>query len=277
MNVSMIIESLMLTDWSLISVAIGLFIGLVLALTGAGGSILAIPLLMLGLHLSLQQAAPIALLAVLLAAIIGTIQGLYKNTVRYRTALLIASFGVAFAPLGVWVAAQLPSYILSLIFAAVMLYVAWHMWQQSNSSQTAQQNIPDMPCMVNKITSRLYWTAACTRRLVATGLFAGFISGLLGVGGGFVIVPSLRKVSNFTMQTVVATSLMVVSIVSIVSIVSYHFAAPLQWAIAIPFVLSTIVGLLIGSQFSHKVPTKISQRGFALLAILAALMLIIRL
>ena len=276
MNVSMIIESLMLTDWSLISVAIGLFIGLVLALTGAGGSILAIPLLMLGLHLSLQQAAPIALLAVLLAAIIGTFQGLYKNTVRYKTALLIASFGVAFAPLGVWVAAQLPSYILSLIFAAVMLYVAWHMWRQS-ATQTTQQNNPDMPCMVNKVTSRLYWTAACTRRLVATGLFAGFISGLLGVGGGFVIVPSLRKASNFTMQTVVATSLMVVSIVSIVSIVSYHFTAPLKWAIAIPFVLSTVVGLLIGSQFSHKVPTKISQRGFAILAILAALMLIVRL
>ena len=276
MNVSMIIDSLMLTGWSLISVAIGLFIGLVLALTGAGGSILAIPLLMLGLHLSLQQAAPIALLAVLLAAIIGTFQGLYKNTVRYKTALLIASFGVAFAPLGVWVAAQLPSYILSLIFAAVMLYVAWHMWRQS-ATQTTQQNNPDMPCMVNKVTSRLYWTAACTRRLVATGLFAGFISGLLGVGGGFVIVPSLRKASNFTMQTVVATSLMVVSIVSIVSIVSYHFTAPLKWAIAIPFVLSTVVGLLIGSQFSHKVPTKISQRGFAILAILAALMLIIRL
>ena len=276
MNVSMIIDSLMLTGWSLISVAIGLFIGLVLALTGAGGSILAIPLLMLGLHLSLQQAAPIALLAVLLAAIIGTFQGLYKNTVRYKTALLIASFGVAFAPLGVWVAAQLPSYILSLIFAAVMLYVAWHMWRQS-ATQTTQQNNPDMPCMVNKVTSRLYWTAACTRRLVATGLFAGFISGLLGVGGGFVIVPSLRKASNFTMQTVVATSLMVVSIVSIVSIVSYHFTAPLKWAIAIPFVLSTVVGLLIGSQFSHKVPTKISQRGFAILAILAALMLIVRL
>ena len=277
MYYSIITDSLLLTDWSLISVAIGLFIGLVLAITGAGGSILAIPLLMLGLHLSLQQAAPIALLAVLLAAIIGTIQGLYKNTVRYRTALLIASFGVAFAPLGVWTAAQLPSYILSIIFAAVMLYVAWHMWQQSNSSQTSQQNLPEMPCMVNKVTSRLYWTAVCTRRLVVTGMLAGFVSGLLGVGGGFVIVPSLRKVSNFTMPTVVATSLMVVSIISIVSIVSYNFAAPLQWAIAIPFVLSTIVGLLIGSQFSQKIATKISQRGFAMLAILAAAMLIISL
>lgn len=277
MSYQMIADCLMVADWSFISVGIGLFIGLVLALTGAGGSILAIPLLMFGLHLSLQQAAPIALLAVLLAAIIGVIQGLYKNVVRYRTALLIASFGVAFAPVGVWVARKIPSYILSLIFAMVMLYVAWHMWHQSDASKTDQQNLPDMPCMINKITSRLYWTASCTKRLIATGTLAGFVSGLLGVGGGFVIVPSLRKVSNFKIQSVVATSLMVVSIVSMVSIVSYNFAAPLQWAYAIPFVLSTIFGLLIGSQFSQKVPTKISQRGFALLGILATLMLILRL
>ncbi len=269
-------ENLFALDWSLIGVTIGLFIGLVLALTGAGGSILAIPLLMLGLNLSFNQAAPIALLAVLLAAIFGTAQGLYKNTVRYRTAILIACFGVLFAPVGVWVASHIPSAILSLIFAVMMLYVAWHMWHQSSIAQTSQQNLPDMPCMVSKVTSRLYWTSACTRRLIATGVVAGFASGLLGVGGGFVIVPSLRKVSNFNMQTIVATSLMVVSIVSIVSIVSYNSAAPLQWKIAIPFMLSTVLGLLIGSQFSQKVSTKISQRGFALLAVLAAILMIFR-
>ncbi len=263
-------------DWSLISVGIGLFVGLVLALTGAGASILAIPLLMLGLNLTLLQSAPIALLAVLLAAIVGTIQGLYTGIVRYKTALLIASFGVVFAPMGVWVAAHLSSQILSLAFVMVMIYVAWHMWRQSTFAQATQQDLPDMPCMINSVTSKLYWTAVCTKRLVVTGMLAGFISGLLGVGGGFVIVPSLRKVSNFSMQTVVATSLMVVSIVSIVSIVSYNFAAPMQWKIAIPFVLSTIFGLLIGSRFSHKVPTKVSQRGFAILAVLAAALLIFK-
>ena len=79
-------------DATIISIAIGLFIGLVLALTGAGGSILAIPLLVFGLNLSLTQAAPIALLAVMLASSIGAIQGLHKGIVRYKTALLMASF-----------------------------------------------------------------------------------------------------------------------------------------------------------------------------------------
>jgi uncharacterized protein len=271
----------MLLDWSLISVGIGLFVGLVLAITGAGGSILAIPLLMVGLNLSLQQAAPIALLAVMLAATIGTIQGLRKGIVRYKTALLIACFGVAFAPLGVWLAAHAPNKILHFIFAALLLYIAWYMRQQIKMAEAinahlANQDLPEMPCVINKFTSKLYWTAFCSKRLIATGAMAGFVSGLLGVGGGFVIVPSLSKVSNFSMQSIIATSLMAIALVSIASIVSYSLAYPLQWKIAIPFVLSTVLGLLIFGRFSDKVPTKYSQLGFASLAVLAAILLLLK-
>ncbi len=270
----------MLLDWPLISVGIGLFVGLVLALTGAGGSILAIPLLMLGLNLSLQQAAPIALLAVMLAAFMGTIQGLLKGIVRYKTAMLIACFGVAFAPCGVWLAAHAPNKILHLVFAAVLLYAAWYMRQQAIAqavdTPSSNQQLPEMPCVINKLTSKLYWTAFCSKRLIATGAMAGFISGLLGVGGGFVIVPSLNKVSNFSMQSIIATSLMAIALISVASIVSYSVAAPLQWEIAIPFALSTVSGLLIFSRFSDKVPTKYSQTGFASLAVLAAILLILK-
>ncbi|MES2500869.1 MAG: sulfite exporter TauE/SafE family protein, partial [Pseudomonadota bacterium] len=244
--------NLLLLDWSLVGISIGLFIGLVLALTGAGGSILAIPLLMMGFNLSFNQAAPIALLAVMMASIVGTIQGLRLRLVRYKTALLIASFGILFAPLGVWIAGYAPSQVLRFVFAVVLLALAWHVWRQTIIVKPNNQDFEDAPCMQNKVTSQLYWTAICTRRLIATGAITGFISGLLGVGGGFLIVPSLQKVSNFSMQTIVATSLMTVVLISIASIVSYSVTAPLQWNIAIPFALSTILGLLIFSHFSHK-------------------------
>ena len=265
-------ESLLSFEWSLACISIGLFIGLVLALTGTGGSILAIPLLMVGLDLSFNQAAPIALLAVMLAAIVGTIQGLRLGLVRYKTALLIASFGVAFAPLGVWVAGHAPSQLLRFIFSLVLFFVAFNMWHQP--ALTANQKLPDMPCMINKMTSKLYWTALCTKRLITTGILAGLTSGLLGVGGGFIIVPGLQKVSNFTMQTIVATSLMAVALVSIASFVSYSLTGPLQWNIAIPFALSTMFGLFIFSRLSHKLTAKISQRTFAILAVLAAFLIL---
>lgn len=260
----------------LISIGLGLFVGLVLALTGAGGSILAIPLLLFSFNLSLIQAAPIALLAVMSAASVGAIQGLRKGIVRYKTALLIAAFGVAFAPFGVWLAKRVPTQILSLCFAIILIYVARRMWKQSTKILLADENKPTPACMLNPATSKLFWTALCTRRLIITGVMSGLFSGLLGVGGGFVIVPSLRKVSNFDMQTIIATSLAVIVLVSAGSVSTYLFQDNINWAVALPFVSSTMIGMLVFSLFSHKVPAKISQRSFAALAIVAAISMVIK-
>ncbi|MGB7815863.1 MAG: sulfite exporter TauE/SafE family protein [Methylotenera sp.] len=263
-------------DANLISIALGLFVGLVLALTGAGGSILAIPLLAFGLHLSMAQAAPIGLLAVMLASSIGAIQGLRAGTVRYKAAMLIASFGVLFAPLGIWLAHRTSNQHLSLMFAIVLAYVAWRMWHQNTQNLQADTHKPAPACVLNPATSRLFWTAPCTKRLVITGSLAGFLSGLLGVGGGFVIVPSLRKVSNFDMQTIVATSLMAIAIVSAVSISTYLLHSNILWQIAIPFAASTMVSMLVFRLISTRIPAIISQRSFAMLATIAALMLAAR-
>ena len=84
-------------DLNFISIVIGLFVGVVLALTGAGGSILAVPLLAFSLNISIVEAAPIGLLAVMLASSISAIQGLRVGLVRYKAATLIASFGITFA------------------------------------------------------------------------------------------------------------------------------------------------------------------------------------
>ncbi len=258
-----------------LSITLGLLIGLVMALTGAGGTILAIPLLMFGLNLSLNQAAPIALLAVMIAASVGAAQGLHAGIVRYKTALLMAGFGVVFAPVGVWLALRAPSQILSLSLATILIYVAWHMWRQP-SPQLGHEDKPEPACMINPATSKLFWTASCTKRLVLTGTVAGLLSGLLGVGGAFIIVPSLRKVSNFNMQTIIATTLSVVALVSASSIFIYLVHGAIKWQIATPFVLSTIISMLCFSLISHKIPALVSQRSFAVLAILAAILMLFK-
>lgn len=265
-----------MTEIQLISVFLGLFTGLVLALTGAGGSILAIPLLMFSLHLNIIQVAPIALLAVMSAASVGAIQGLKKGIVRYKTAVLIATFGIAFAPLGVWLAILAPTHYLSLIFAVILIYVAADMWKRDNSTLGSSENNVAPPCEINPATSKLFWTAFCTKRLVITGAVAGMLSGLLGVGGGFVIVPSLRKVSNFDSQTIIATSLTVIALVSAGSVATYLLHGDIHWKIAVPFVTSTIASMFAFRLVSHKIPDKFSQRSFAVLAILAALLMLLK-
>jgi uncharacterized protein len=264
----------MILDVQLINVGLGLFVGFILALSGAGGGILAIPLLVFGLHLNITQAAPIALLAVMSAASVGAIQGLNKGLVRYKTALLMAAFGIAFAPLGVWLAKRAPTHYLNLVFAMILIYVATRMWKRDTAEAHDSEINPPPPCEINPATSKLFWTAYCTKRLIITGSGAGLLSGLLGVGGGFVIVPSLHKVSNFDTQTVIATSLSVIALVSAGSVATYLLHGDINSKIALPFVISAMIGMFAFRLLSNKIPARISQRSFALLAVIAALMLI---
>ena len=257
----------------LIAIGLGLFVGIVLALTGAGGAILSIPLLVFFLHLSISQAAPVGLFALMLSAGIGALLGLRAGTVRYKAASLMALLGMSMTPLGVWLGHYLPSNIVGIIFSMVLAFVAWRMWKGTPNESI---NTEPAPCQINPATSKLFWTAPCTARLGAAGSLAGLLSGLLGVGGGFVIVPSMRKVSNFDMQTIIATSLAVIALVSAAGFVTYALHYTIDWQITLPFAASTLVGMLIGRQFSAKIATQTSQRMFSILALVVAIALAIK-
>lgn len=260
---------------TLISASLGLVVGLVLALTGAGGTILAIPLLIFSLGLTLQQAAPIVLLAILVASAIGALQGLSKGIVRYKAAMLIALLGVLFAPLGVMLANWLPKAMLNGLFAGILIAVAIRSWKNANIAEEDNSKSPPPACTINPATSRLFWTAPCTRSLITTGGLAGLLSGLLGVGGGFVVVPSLQRVTNFSHQTIVATTLAAIALISLSSLTSYWTQTSIQWHIAIPFMISTTLVMLLLSSLRHKVSNAFSQKSFAALCIVAAIYLAI--
>ena len=111
--------------------ALGALVGLLLALTGAGGGILAVPLLVFALHLGVAEAAPIGLLAVGLAAAMAAALGLRDGIVRYRAAMLMGGLAMVLAPLGVAAAQRVPNAPLTIAFAAVLALSAWRMWQRA--------------------------------------------------------------------------------------------------------------------------------------------------
>ena len=115
----------MAVDVTVLSLAMGAAVGVVLALTGAGGGILAVPLLIFGLHLQMAEAAPVGLLAVGVAAAVGALLGLREGIVRYRAALMIGLTGMLIAPLGVQLSHRLPNGPVMALFAAVLGWVAW--------------------------------------------------------------------------------------------------------------------------------------------------------
>ncbi len=261
----------------IISTILGALIGLVLAVTGAGGASIAIPLLVIFLNITMLEAAPIALLTVFMASAIGAIQGLVLGTVRYKSALLIASVGTLIAPIGVKAASYASNQMLGAMLSGVLLYIGIRTWLGAKKANTnaAQKNEP--ACAINPVTSRVFWTAPCTKMLTITGGMTGFLSGFLGVGGGFIIVPSLRKVSNFKHQTITATTLAAVSMIALSSLISHMHSNVVHWNIALPLSISaTLVMIFVSANISHKIPEHISRKSFAMICLIAAIYLVIK-
>jgi len=264
----------------LLATVLGILMGLVMGLTGAGGGILGVPALVLGLGLSMTQAAPVSLLAVGAAAAVGAVDGLRHGLVRYRAALLIAVLGGLFSPVGVFFAHQLPEYLLMGLFSALMVLVAWRMLQREKTeagpSDHGAASWGQKNCMLNQQTGRLAWTAKCTATLAALGAVTGAVSGLLGVGGGFLIVPAFKQLTDVQMRGIVATSLMVISLISLIGVAGAFHAGvriePVGWM----FIGASIVGMLAGRRLCALIPTRTLQVGFAGLCVLVAAGMLIK-
>jgi len=263
-----------------LALALGAAVGLVLGLTGAGGAILAVPLLMWGYGWSVQQAVPVALVAVAASATAGTLAGWDARLVRYRAAALIAGVGSVAAPFGLAAAARLPDRVLALALAAVMLLVALRMIRSAMRGQgaTAEPRTPaaESICALSEHTGRILWTRPCTVAIALTGALTGFLSGLLGVGGGFVIVPVLRAVARLSMHAAIATSLMAVALTSAAAVVAaLSQGVALPWRVALPFVGGALGGMLAGRRLAPLIPAPRLQQGFATLTLAVALALAI--
>jgi len=255
----------------LVSAALGSVVGLILALTGAGGAIVAVPLLVFGLGLGIAQAAPIGLFAVALAAGIGALLALREGRVRYKAAALMAATGAVISPAGLWVAHRVPDAPLTLVFALVLARVAWRMRRQqpgpAHDLHGGAEPCPsDLPCRLNLERGKLDWTAPCARALALSGAAAGFLSGLLGVGGGFVIVPALKRASDIPMQGIVATSLAVIALVSIAGVAASAASGHMLWLDALPFAAGALAGMLGGRGFARHVSGARLQQSFAVFA-----------
>lgn len=266
----------MVVNVTALSLLMGAAVGVVLALTGAGGGILAVPLLVFGLHLQMSQAAPVGLLAVGLAASVGALLGLREGVVRYRAALLIGLTGMLIAPLGVRLSHLLPNGPVMALFAVVLGWVAWRNLSPGRRPSDAAEHRKRPVCAMNPATGRLSWRAPCTAVLSATGALSGLLSGLLGVGGGFVIVPMLGGFSDVPTRGVVATSMAVIALVSVGGVLGAASQGGMNWAIALPFAAGAAGALVAARQVSQRLSGARLQQAFGVLAGVVALAMFYR-
>jgi uncharacterized membrane protein YfcA len=237
-----------------------------MGLTGAGGGILSVPLLVFVLRLDIAEAAPISLLAITLAAGVGALLGLKNKILRYKAAGLMAMFGLILSPIGLWASQRIPNAPLVILFSCTLFYVSIRLYRQ------AYKEIHGIPDFEGKLS----WNIPCARALMFSGGLAGLLSGLLGVGGGFVIVPALKRYTDLPINSIVATSLGVLTIIAGGGTLFSAISGNLDLVIATPFALGTLLGLLIGRGFGKKLSGPRLQQIFSVLTFVVAVSLILK-
>lgn len=266
---------------ALLPVVFGMVVGLSLGLTGGGGAIFAVPLLVYGLDVPSRAAIGVSLATVSATALVGFLQRMRTGRVEFPTGLMFAVAGMTTAPAGAWLARRMPESLLLALFGGLMLLIAARMWRTASRRTPATVCIPmddnAGPACRRDPEGVLRLTSRCAMVLVSVGLAAGLLTGLFGVGGGFVIVPALVTFSGMGIQRAVGTSLLVITLVSLSGIVSHLVAGnEIPQDVTLTFLLGSLAGLFIGSAIAQRLSGPRLQRLFALAIVCVGILVIVR-
>ena len=248
----------------LLAILSGLVIGVAVGTLGGGGSVLAVPVLVYLLGEDLPDATTAGLAVAGAGALAGAASHARAGRVCWRHAI---SFTIAALPgiaLGTIAGDALPDTVLLVVFALVMLVAARSVWLR------AGREPPDPGADAD----------ACPPlrlpRDALAGVAVGFLTGFLGIGGGFLIVPTLAVGLAFTMRTAIGTSLAIITATSALGLVT-HLAAGrvIDVPVTVAMALACMAGGLAGAAWSGHLPQRALGRGFAGLVVAVAVGLVV--
>ncbi len=258
----------------------GVAVGLSLGLTGGGGSLFALPLLVYVLDIPLAQAVPASLLVVGITALLGSIDALRLRLVFIRPTLLFAALGILTAPAGLWLGAMLADQWRLALFAILAAIMGFRMWRQSAvGSVRARLTGGEDGTVIcpYEPDGQLRFSARCAAILAAGGALTGLLSGIFGVGGGFLIVPILMATIQLPITRAIASSLVIITVISASGAISAYEILSSHIAMLLPFASGGLLGMLLGRMLAARLPEPILQKIFSSGLLLVAIGLIVSL
>ncbi len=258
-----------------VTIVFGLITGLSLGLTGGGGAIFAVPLLVYGNALPTRQATIISILAVGLTAFTGFVLRFRRRQVEIKPGIAFASTGMLTAPLGDWLGDQLPDSLVMFLFGLLMLVVAIRMWKSATKPADAFIHVDDTggrgPSCPFDPEGRLRVTSRCARLLGLSGAVVGILTGLFGIGGGFIIVPALVLLAHMDVKNAVGTSLLVMTLVSFSAVIGVLIEGDqVPQSIVISFLAGSLSGMAAGTRLARRIRGPKLQQAFAVAILLVA-------
>ncbi|MGX1672835.1 sulfite exporter TauE/SafE family protein [Streptomyces sp. NPDC055400] len=239
----------------ILALVAGAAVGLALGGLGGGGSVLAVPALIYLLGFTPVAATTASLIIVTVTSISSLVGHARDGNVRWRSGLLFAAAGIGPAMLGGLAAGHIPAAVLTIAFSVIAALAAWRMLGPGRPVQDG----PVRP-----------------HRAAGSGAGLGAVTGVLGVGGGFLAVPALVGVLGLRMKAAVGTSLLVIVINSLAALATRTGTADaLDWAVIAPFTAAAVLGAWDGKRLAAKISGNRLQHVFAyvLLAVAAFMLL----
>lgn len=234
-----------------VAIALALLVGVSLGLLGGGGSILTLPILRYALGIEAHVAIAASLFIVGTTAIAAVVTHARAGRVEWATGAIFGGAGMLGAFLAGKVAPMIPAVVLLVAFALMMFATAWAMLRGRKVKAEPAMDAPKMSPF------RRY-------ALVLTeGLVVGIVTGLVGAGGGFLVVPALVLLGGLPMNVAIGTSLVVIAMKSMAGFAGFATEYAIPWDVVLPMSGAAVVGSVIGGRLIAKVHPDTLRRGFA--------------
>ena len=258
---------------ALLASPLGFLIGVSLGALGGGGSILAVPVLVFVAGQTPSAATTTSLVVVGVASLIGAYGHWRAGRVRVAQGLVFGLVGIGGSLAGSALNRRLDGDVLLLAFAGLILVAAWRIMVGCPSctragEAKAMSKQPEDGAVRTRTRTMAPGRVA---KIAATGTAVGFLTGLFGVGGGFVIVPALALVLEFPMGAAIGTSLLVIAVNTAVALAARAGAGSIDWTTTLVFTAAATAGVGAGKRVADRVEPESLQRAFAALLVALAL------
>jgi hypothetical protein len=231
-------------------------IGVSLGLLGGGGSILTVPILSYVAGMSAKAAIASSLFVVAVTSAAAAISHARAGRVRWRTGLIFGAAGMAGAYAGGHLAAYIPGRVLMILFGLMMVATAVAMLRKPRALRRRTGELP-----VGKV--------------IAEGVVVGIVTGVVGAGGGFLVVPALVLLGGLPMEVAVGTSLVVIAMKSFAGFAGHLGHVDVAWGITLGVTAAAVAGSFVGARLAGRVPPAALRRGFGIFIVaMAALVLV---
>ena len=256
-----------------LALVFGSAVGLSLGLTGGGGSILAVPLLVYGLGMELRAAVAISLAVVGLTSLFGAGLQARSGQVLWRAGAFLGAGGIMAAPFGARIGAMMPDDVVMVLFAALMVTVGLRM---AAGRQERELPVGRFACPRDDY-GRPRPSFGCILKLGGAGAITGILSGIFGVGGGFLLVPALVWVGSARIEHALATSLVAIALISVSGfLANLGAAAEVSVRMVFLFAGGAAVGMVAGAAWKRRLSSVFLCRVFAIVAIGAGVYVVIQ-